>query len=77
MQAILEIGNFLKGLIKYFGPILIIVVSAIIIASWIKWGYKINDAIRIIFKNPIFVAMWIIAIVFLIILFFKYVSPLL
>ena len=76
MKFIEKAGSFLIDLIKYGSPIFMVIFSIIVVAGIIKWGYRIQDSLRLIFKNPIYVIVWICAFSLGMFLLVKYVFPL-
>ena len=76
MGLLKQVGDFLLDLIKYGSPIFIVIFATIIVASMIKWGHRIQEALRLIFHNPIYVVIWIVSICLGLFLVIKYVFSL-
>lgn len=72
-DAILEWFN---NIVKYIGPVIIIMFTLALFAGLIKWSYKTKENIKQVAKNPIIVFLWIVISILIIYLFYKYLIPL-
>lgn len=76
MEFVKGLWLFFKDLIKIGGPVIVILFTLAIFAGAIRWSNKTKDNLITIGKSPVLLVLWLAITIFLIIMVYKYVTPL-